>query len=420
MRRAVSCVWMFLLTGVSLLSAQNAAIPGKFYEYYTVASTQSGTFTALGPPSINDNGLCAFMGQTAAGQTIWVSDGDFHPPRDINPSQANLGRNFFDPQLQINTINQVVAKDFIPGTSQNIRIWDALATDSFVYLGRAGNSQPYTALNGAPSINANGVGVFGAVNGTTHELVQVTNGVPTTFTVNASAPQPVIAANGSMVVTTVNRGTGLNQIILFQNGFVSQTTIASGTDFSYLDTAPGISDDGNVVVFQGTLTAAGVTNLGLTGGAGPGIFASVKTGSAWLVIRVTGLMVEVLNSGGNNDGVCDPGETCKNAAELGYDDNNNPINFASYPTNSRIAVTNLDFGAPGIADDSFVISFIGTPSHASRTNPVTKNTPLLFSGGTGLWTIRVDAEHQLTGTNALVFHPYTACLLYTSDAADEE
>jgi len=405
MRRTFSCVWMLLLTGASLLSAQSP-IPGKFYEYYTVASTQSGTFTALGPPSINDNGLCAFMGQTATGQTIWVSDGDLHLPRDINPGQANLGRNFFDVQLQINTNNQVVAKDFITGVSQNIRIWDANATDSFVYLARAGTSQPYTALNGAPSINANGVAVFGAVNGTTHELVQVTNGVSSTFAIKSSAPQPVIAANGSMVVTTFNSGLQLNQVILFKNGFVSQTTIASGTDFSYLDTTPGISDDGNVVVFQGTLTAAGATHLGLT--AGPGIFASVNTGSAWQVIRVTGLMVEVLNTGGNNDGICDPGENCKNAAELGYDDNNNPVSFASYPTNSRIAVTNVDFGASGIADDSFVISFIGTPSHASRTNPVTKNTPLLFSGGTGLWTIRVDTEHQLTGTNALVFHPYTA------------
>ena len=176
MRRLLSCVWIFLLTGVSLLSAQSGVIPGKFYEYYTVASTQSGTFTALGPPSINDNGLCAFMGQTAAGQTIWVSDGDLIPLRNINPGQANLGRNFFDPQLQINTNNQVVAKDFIPGTSQNIRIWDANATDSFVYLGRAGTSQPYTALNGAPSINAHGVGVFGAVVGTTHALVEVTAG----------------------------------------------------------------------------------------------------------------------------------------------------------------------------------------------------------------------------------------------------
>jgi hypothetical protein len=400
-----SRVSLFLLVAVSLVRAQGS-IPGKFYEYYTVASTQGGTFTALGPPSINDNGLCAFTGQTAAGQTIWVSDGHVRQPRNINPGQANLGRNFFDPNLQINTNNQVVAKDYIPGTSQNIRIWDATLTDSFIYQARSGGSQPYTALYGAPSLNASGESVFGAINGTTHELVQVSNGNPSTFGINASAPEPVMAANGSMVVTTTNRGTGLNQVVLFQNGFTSQTLIATGTDFSYLDTAPGISDDGNVVVFEGTLTAAGATHLGLT--AGPGIFAAANTGSAWQVIRVTGLMVEAPNSGGNNNGICDPGETCINAAELGYDDNNNRINFASYPANSRVAVTNVDFGAAGIADDTFVISFIAVPSHASRTNPVTKNAPLLFSGSTGLWTIRVDVKNQLTAPKALVFHPYTA------------
>jgi hypothetical protein len=409
MRRTFSRVWIFLLAAASLLSAQTP-IPGKFYEYYTVASTSAGTFTALGPPSINDNGLCAFTGTTAAGQTIWVSDGHLVPPRDINPGQANLGSNFFDPQLQINTASQVVAKDFIPGSSQNIRVWDALATDSFVYQARAGVGQFYTALNGAPAINANGDTVFGAVdpNVVGHELVEVSNGSPSTFGVNSTAPEPVIAANGSMVVTTLNRSTNLNQVILFTNNFATQTMIASGTNFSYLDTAPGISDDGNVVVFQGNLTPAGVTNLGITGGAGPGIFAAVQVGSAWQTVRVTGLQVEVLGSGGNNDGICDPGETCKNAAELGYDDNNNSINFASYPTNTRVAVANLDFGTPGIADDTFVISFMGVPSHASRTNPVTRNSPLLFSGSTGLWTIRVDVKNQLTGTNALTFHPYTA------------
>ncbi len=216
----------------------------------------------------------------------------------------------------------------------------------------------------------------------------------------------MIAANGSMVITTTNRSNGLNQVTLFQNGFTSQTTIASTSNYSYLDTAPGISDDGNVVVFQGTLTPTGSTNLGIP--AGPGIFAAVNTGTTWQTIRVTGLMVESPNSTGNHDGICDPGELCIPAAELGFDDSNKAINFASYPTNSRVAVANLGLGAAGIADDSFVISFVGTPSHASRTNPVTKNFPLLFSNQTGLWTIRVDAEHQLSAPNALVFHPYTA------------
>ena len=125
-----------------MMSAQNSSIPGKFYEYYTVASTQGGTFTAVGPPSINDNGLCAFTGTTAAGQTIWVSDGHLIQLRNINPGQANLGRNFFDPQLQINTNNQVIAKDFVQGSSQNIRIWDANLTDSFTYLGAQAHRSP--------------------------------------------------------------------------------------------------------------------------------------------------------------------------------------------------------------------------------------------------------------------------------------
>src|SRR5947209_17713820 len=399
-------VSLFLVVCVTVLTAQNSPIPGKFYEYYPVASTQGGTFTALGPPSINDDGLCAFMGQTAIGQTIWVSDGNQHPPRDINPGFGNPGRVVFDPQMQINANNQVIAKDSIVGVAQAIRIWDANATDSFTYLGRSGTGQQYSALFGAPSINAIGDGVFAAITGTVHDLVEVSGGVTSHFGINTSTPQPVIAANGSMVITTTNRSNNLNQVTLFQNGFTSQTTIASTSDFSYLDTAPGISADGNVIAFQGTLTAAGATNLGLT--AGPGIFSAVNTGTAWKTIRITGLMIESPNSTGNHDGVCDPGEACVNAAELGFDDNNNAVNFASYATNSRVAVINVDFGAPGIADDSFVISFVGTPSHAGRTNPVTKTSPLLFSGQTGLWTIRVDVEHQLSAPNGLVFHPFTA------------
>lgn len=406
MLRAFVRTSLFLLAVAPAITAQNTAIPGKYYEYYNVAGTQGGTFTAVGLPAINDNGLVAFTGTTAAGQTIWVSDGHLIPPRNINPGQANLGRNFFDPQLQINTNNQVIAKDYIQGSSQNIRIWNANLTDSFTYLARAGTGQAWTALNGAPSVNSHGDGVFGGITGTTHDLIQVTNGVTSTFAFNTSAPQPAIDTAGDMVGTSTNRSTGLNQITLFRPGFASQVSIATGSDFSYLDTTPGISDDGNVIAFQGTLTAAGATHLGLTAGAG--IFAAINTGSTWQIIRVTGLMVEVIGSGGNGDGVCDPGETCKNAAELGFDDNSNPVNFASYPTNSRIAVTNVDFGAAGIANDTFVISFIATPSHAGRTNPVTKNAPLLFSANTGLWTIRVDVKNQLVAPKGLVFHPFTA------------
>jgi hypothetical protein len=397
---------LLALAGIAVLGAQTTPIPGKFYEYYMVATTQAGQFTALGAPSINDNGLCAFMGQTSIGQTIWTGDGNMHPLVDINPASGNPGSVTFSPQMQINVNNQVVARDEIEGTSSNIRLWNANAQNSYTYLARAGSGQKYNGTYDAASLNKTGESVFAVISGTTTDLVEDTGGANKTHAVTTGTPQPVVAANGTLVVTTTNTSNELNQVLVFTNNFAVQTTIADGSTFSYLDTAPAISSDGNVIAFQGTLTSTGAAALGTT--AGPGIFAAVNTGTAWQIIRVTGLMVEVPNSGGNNNGVCDPGETCVNAAELGYNDNGAAVYFTTYPTNSRIAVVNLGLGAAGIADDSFVIAFVGTPSSASRTNPVLGNFPLLFSNQTGLWTIRVDVENQLSPPKDQVYHPFTA------------
>jgi hypothetical protein len=93
---------------------------------------------------------------------------------------------------------------------------------------------------------------------------------------------------------------------------------------------------------------------------------------------------------------------------LGFDALGNPITLTSYGSDSRVGVANVDFGAAGIDDDSFVVSFIGTPSSASRDNPMlAPGTPLLFSAQQGLWTIRVDVQHQLTGALSRVYHPFT-------------
>jgi hypothetical protein len=401
------CTRAFLIgfAALSMLRAQSP-ISGKFYEYYLVASTQSGQFSALGAPSMNDYGLLAFMGQTSIGQTIWTGDGNTHALVDINPGSGNPGVVTFGPQMQINTNNTVIARDEISGTSSNIRIWNANATDSYTYLARAGTGQQFNGTFPAPSINKSGASVFAVItrSGQTELVEQAT--AKTTFGINTGTPQPVIATNGNMVITTTTRGTGLNEITVFTNDFASQTTIADGTNFSYLDTAPGISADGNVVAFQGTLTTTGAANLGTT--AGPGIFAATYTGTAWQITRITGLMVEKPNSGGNGNGVCNTGEVCINASELGYNDSSNPVYFYAYPTNSRVAVANLTLGATGIANDSFVIAFVATPSSASRTNPQLPGVPLLFSAQEGLWTIRVDVENQLSPPNSMVVHPFTA------------
>jgi hypothetical protein len=338
------------------------------------------------------------MGQTSIGQTIWTSDGDMHPLVDINPASGNPGSVTFDPQMQINNGNQVVARDEILGSSSNIRRWNANAVNSYTYLARAGSGQKYTGTYPATSMNVNNTAVFSVISGTQTELV---NSAGKTFAINTGSPQPVIASNGSVVITTTNKSTGLNEISVLPSSFTSPVDIADGNNFSYLDTAPGISADGNIVVFEGTLTSVGAAALFTS--AGPGIFAALNQGtSTWPVVRVTGLMVD---SSGN---FCQPGATCNNAAELGYNDSGLPVYFTSYATNSRVSVVNLGLGASGIANDSFVISFVGTPSSASRTNPVLGNFPLLFSNQTGLWTIRVDVEPELSAMSSLSVHPFTA------------
>jgi len=411
-----------LLTGAAFAQCTNSEVPGKFYEYYIVAHTGScngNTFTALGAgPAINDLAQVAFVGQAGQGNALWVGDGHNHPAATpINPGEIGSSE-IYDGSVELSTsltTVQMVSQDSITDTSPattSIRVWNVATPDSFRYAARGGPQQQFGAVFGFASVNANGDTAFiasDAKNPVKKYLVEVTAaGTLTKVSVNVDVGQPMIDDNGDVVLyQTV---TGGFQIVLFTSGLSARTTIASQTKFTSLDSAPGISRDGMVIAFQGNLSAAGATAKGTF--AGPGIFVATNEGTAtWHITRVTGLKVEKPNSGGNNNGICDPGETCIPGAELGWDANGNAIYFSStgYATGTRVAVTNLGLGADGIDDDTFVVAFVGTPSEASRANPVLKNgTPLFFSAQQGLWTIRVDVEHDLSSITTRVYHPRTA------------
>ena len=391
----------------------NASIPGKFYEWYIVAVTGCNGLTALGQgPSINDFEEVAFMGQTSAGQTIWTGTGR-SAPTNINPGSAGSSE-FFDAALQYNNVNQIVTKDSITTTSPattSIRVWNAASQNSSRYVARGGPSQKFSAVFPFPSINNKGGVAAMALNGIQQYLLeQPQGGALAQFPVKVSVGEPVIDDSGDVLLyqeTTVPSN-GF-QLMLYQNNLTTFTVIGDYNSFTSIDYAPGISSDGMVIAFQGNLSAAGAAAMKTY--AGPGIFAATNQGSGvWQITRVTGLQAEVLNSGGNNDGICNYGEKCVPAAELGYDDNGNAIYFnpTGYASGTRVSVTNLGLGATGIGGDSFVISFVGTPTEASRTNPVLKNFPLFFSASQGLWTIRVDVQNQLDPPNAMVIHPTTA------------
>ena len=419
---------LFLLTGAAFAQCTNTAIPGKFYEYYIIAQTGScngNNFTSLGSnPAINDFGQVGFMAQTSAlsGSALWVGDGHMHPATaPINPGEIGSSE-IYDGAVQMSSAYpgavQLVSKDSITTTSPattSIRVWNPATPDSYRYAARGGPGQTFGAIFPFPSVNKNGEAAFMALdanNPIIKYLVEETSaGTLSKTSVDVSVGEPMIDDAGEVLLyTTTPSPNGNFQIVLYASGLRSFTTIADGTNFSSIDSVPGISRDGNVIAFQGTLSAAGAAATGLY--AGPGIFAAWKGGTGtWIITQATGLQVETPNSGGNNNGICNTGETCQPGAELGYDDAGNAIYFSptGYGVGTRVAVTNLGLGVAGIHNDSFVISFIGTPTEASRQNPVLKNgTPLFFSAQQGLWTIRIDVEQFLGQTNTWVSHARTA------------
>ena len=165
-------------------------------------------------------------------------------------------------------------------------------------------------------------------------------------------------------------------------------TTASG-NWSDLGIRPGISDDGKEVAFYGNLTAAGATAINTAQPnlpalqAGPGIFVSFPTGPALanrVILRLVG-----------------------NAGELGFDATGNPLSFASFDIDVRVAIVDDQLNGANTLGDSFVVSFGGTPSAASIANPDT-SSPLLFSQNDGLWTIRLNVDPDLATPAQADYH----------------
>jgi len=415
------------LTGAAFAQCTNNEVPGMFYEYYIIAQTGScngNTFTSLGAnPAINDFGQVGFMAQSSAlsGNALWVGDGHMHPAATpINPGEVGSSE-IYDGAVQLSTSLsnvQLVTKDSITTTSPattSIRVWNTATPDSYRYAARGGPGQKFGAVFPYPSINKNGETAFCALdskNPTIKYLVEVspTGGV-SKEAVNVSVGEPMLDDNGNVLLYQLTtEPAGGFQVMLYPKGLGTPTVIADYNNFSSIDTAPGISHDGMVIAFEGNLNAGGAAAYTTT--TGPGIFAATNQGGGvWAITRVTGLQVPKSTAAGNQGGLCVFGQACQPAGELGYDASGNAIYFnpSGYGVGTRVGVMNLGLGAAGIANDTFVISFVGTPTEASRPNPVLNNgTPLFFSAQQGLWTIRVDVENQLSPPKAMVYHPRSA------------
>lgn len=423
---------MATLTGAAFAQCTNSEIPGKFYEYYIIAQTgvicNGNNFTNLGAsPAINDFAQVAFMAQTSglSGTALWVGDGHMNPATDpINPGDVGSSE-IYDGAVQLSSAHpgeaELVSKDSITTTSPattSIRVWKTTTDNSYHYAGRGGPKQQFGAVFPFPSINANGDTAFMALdskNPTLKYLVQVpSGGTLVKVTANVSVGEPMLDDSGDVVLYETSGVAPCPVsssffIALYQSSLSSCIDIADSDNFTSIDSAPGISHDGMVIAFQGNLNDTG--SISYNTSPGPGIFAATNEGDGtWHITRVTNIQVQVPGSG-STDASCTIGETCQPAAELGYDDSGNAIYFSptGYGVGTRVAVMNLGLGAAGIDGDTFVISFVGTPTEASRQNPVLNNgTPLFFSANQGIWTIRVDVENDLADSSVRVYHPRTA------------
>ena len=411
-----------------LAASGQTPVPGKYYEYYTVAKT-GGSFTSLGAgPSINDAREVGFQGSTASGNGLWMGTGA-GVPVNFNPGESFASSDIIHPSVQINAQHQVVSQDRISTTSPattSIRLYNANVTDSYIYAVRGGpfhtgvGGYLYDAVFSSPSTNKNGDVVFTAQYASQAPFkvlgyLAAGTTTPVERPIRSGNPKPMIADNGNVVIQVGGAGGQTNfQIQVYPQGLGAPAIIAdTAANWTSLDNDPGISRDGRIVAFQGNPNALGAAAIGTT--VGPGIFVAIDEGTGFSnarILRVTGGKIEDVAADraavrGNYDGVCDAGEICKPAAELGFDAAGNAITIASYAADSRVGVVNVDFGAPGIDDDTFVVSFVATPSSASRDNPaLIPGTPLIFSAQPGLWTIRVDVQKALSATGR-VYHPFT-------------
>ena len=282
-----------------LETLEDRTLLSGFYTYDVIAqSGQAGLSGVLPGASINDYGKVAFVGQyqdaqgNPAGEGIFVGNGS--TLNDITfSSYANPNR-IYGPEVQINNSDEVVAVDRYTsgGTQWRLRTWNADGqTNSFgnTWYTYANASSPtqagydFDSLASFVSLTDNGNVAYAAFDYQANqwELRLQNDALPDPLDVPAltlPAPQSLhpMAADGAGNLADVvvrDGNTATSPIVLYGNvpggAFFSVPIANAGSPyrFSALGASPGISDDGQIVVFYGV------------DADGPGIFASVNTTS---------------------------------------------------------------------------------------------------------------------------------------------
>ena len=387
---------VFLLAFLYFLVVQHSSgqtTTRKFYKYDVIATTNSN-LDVFAAPSINDYGDVAFAGRkTPGGGTVFLSEIG-QPAIDLMPNLSTSSNQFVAGRVQINNLQQVIQHTFVSGTTPSQNFLRRInGVNNFTLIAAANGTGGFNDFDqiwsGSTSINNNGESVFLTRQGSNTTILTTgerPNFSTLQFPSTGNSQNPMISDLGCIVTRAGANAT--DPLRLYTYGLSEFETIASVADgFTAIGQSPALSDSCEVIVFYGNLNATGAQTLATN--PGPGIFASIETGKKQRrIVRIAGRLIEDTSApGGNDDGYCDPGETCIQG-ELGFNQSGNPIFFSSLDTFSRVAVAHQSFGAAGIEDDIFVVSFLGTPN-IGNDRP---ERP--FSNQLGLWTLTTQIKNE--------------------------
>jgi len=439
--------------------------PGKFYKFEVMAQAPSTIplptpvyLTGFGnQPSINENGVVAFVGQTAPApaSSASSSDGLFMNNGSGQPTYATAFPSFFnakrsfDSAVQINNANQIVARDTIPGSPppSYIRIWDGNNPDGVpcpppstalcinetdIAIGSATSSH-FSSVLTQPAINGSNEVVFSALDPSSKAILATPNGAASYNTTQPPLDniplRPLIDNQGNVVTRNGNLTT--DPIVRYQYNLGTPPLVIGDTssDFSVVGQSPGVSRDGVIVAFAGNMTTAGAQHWNTN--PGPGVFIMVFQNSGELnIFRVAGFANDPwpsacsqgyssgavvgttciesiadkdLNSypdppGTNHDGYCDPEEICKTTYEL---ENLPPSNSVEFPIGAYFYTFDPSNFPNATSEWNQRIGVMHTDFGAASTavvsfiaTPNMASAVNLFTANSGLWTVQVDLVTQ--------------------------
>lgn len=323
------------------------------------AQTDGKTITGvLGGPSINDYGAVAFAATVPGGQSIFASTGPSGKIQELTLGNFVSPIRSFSSYLRINNASHVAGRELVSSSGTSlVQVWDATAPGNFTIIDNA------TATNSVvtPSINNSDQVAYLVIEGQGSDYLLSKGPLGNFKRAVSGVIRPMIADDGSIVGQEGTSPT--SSIRLYASDLATYQEIADPSmGFTFLDSLPGVSRSGAIVVYQGNR------------GNGPGIFASVDQGNG---TRTNLLIV---------------GENSAHAPQLGVNDVGEPLYFQSFPTFTRVGVMHQQLGASGMPDDCIIVCFCATPNLPSCS----LNIPL-FEPELGIWTVRVDVTANAAG-----------------------